>query len=192
MKTLSKKLVEVRAKMSPITKDATNPHFRSKYADLASIIEAIKTPLTGAKLALYHRVVRIEDSYEVETTLCDEESDEKIVSTFPLFGSKPQELGSSLTYARRYNTLALLDLPTEDDDGNTANTAQKTVSQSVEPQKPWLNKKYIDSENFIASFRASKGAGADFAKVIVAIRQKWAVSKATEDMLKDMYINLTI
>jgi hypothetical protein len=74
---------------------------------------------------------------------------------------------------------------------------KKTIPQNADIKKMAQsiskgNKKDIDSEKFTESLRASKVAGADFSKVIVAIRQKWSVSKATEDMLKDMYANITI
>lgn len=65
-----------------------------------------------------------------------------MTSEFPIFGQKPQEVGSSTTYARRYNTLALLDIPTdEDDDGNTANTAGRTKAELPNGQKTtkWFN-----------------------------------------------------
>lgn len=67
----------------------------------------------------------------VVTTLGHAESGEYMESEFPVFGSKPQEIGSSISYARRYNLLALLDIPTEDDDGNDANTAPRTKSEYV-------------------------------------------------------------
>jgi hypothetical protein len=56
-----------------------------------------------------------------------------------MFGAKAQEFGSSITYARRYNTQALLDLPTtEDDDGNKANEAPR-----VKYERPTNTKKYV-------------------------------------------------
>jgi hypothetical protein len=53
-------LATFREKVQPIEKDSTNPHFKSKYADLASIIEAIKQPLKESGLTLFHTVKSIE------------------------------------------------------------------------------------------------------------------------------------
>jgi hypothetical protein len=43
-----------------------------------------------------------------------------------------------MSYARRYNLLALLDIPTEDDDGNKANDAKRTTKEDIQ-EKKWLN-----------------------------------------------------
>ncbi len=130
---LSKALSIFREEVSTIAKQANNPFFKSKYADLPSILEGIKEPLKKSGLALFHTAENSENWYSLVSTIIETESGESISSSFPLFGSKPQEVWSSLTYARRYNTLALLDIPTdEDDDGNKANTATRTQKQTVD------------------------------------------------------------
>ncbi len=122
MKNLAKKLVAFRSDMAVVAKDAPNPFFKSKYADLPSILAEIKPVMTAHGLAMFH-VAKFDDGGRayVETTLIESDSGESAVSVFPLFGTKPQEIGSSMTYARRYNIQALLDLSTDDDDGNAAN-----------------------------------------------------------------------
>jgi len=138
---LSKALSIFREEVSTIAKQANNPFFKSKYADLPSILEGIKEPLKKSGLALFHTAENSENWYSLVSTIIETESGESISSSFPLFGSKPQEVWSSLTYARRYNTLALLDIPTdEDDDGNKANTAQRTQKQTVDT--PTWTKEY--------------------------------------------------
>jgi len=129
MKALAKALSTFRIKIESVKKDANNPFFKSKYADLPSILEAIKLPLIESGLALTHNAINTEWGYSLVSTLIEIESWELISSEFPIFGTKPQEIGSSITYARRYSTLALLDIPTEDDDGNTANTATRTQKE---------------------------------------------------------------
>ena len=63
----------------------------------------------------------------IVTEVIDTEDDTRVSANFPLFGTKPQEFGSSITYGRRYNLGALLNLQIDDDDdGNAANTAQRT------------------------------------------------------------------
>jgi len=127
MQKLAKKLVLFRSDMAVVVKDTSNPFFKSKYADLPSILAEIKPVMTTHGLALFH-VAKFDESGRsyLESTLVDSESGESAISVFPIFGTKPQEIGSSMTYARRYNLQALLDLSTDDDDGNLANAAKPT------------------------------------------------------------------
>ena len=145
---LSKALAIFREEVSVIAKQTNNPFFKSKYADLPSILEGIKEPLKKSGLSLFHKAENSEDWYYLISTLTETESWESISSAFPLFGSKPQEVWSSLTYARRYNTLALLDIPTdEDDDGNKANTATRTQKQTVDTPTGGTKPKTLTSTN---------------------------------------------
>ena len=119
--SITSALLEFQKKRIKITKGAVNPHFKSKYADLPSIIEAISPALNEIGLVVSHRVV----NSELVTTV--RKDGDAIDSCFPLFGTKPQEFGSSITYAKRYNLGALLNLDIDDDDdGNSANTAPQT------------------------------------------------------------------
>lgn len=162
MQKLFSALVNFRDTVSSVKKDADNPFFKSKYADLPSILEVIKDPLKDSKLSISHKCKSIEWWFVVVTTLGHAESGEYMESEFPVFGSKPQEIGSSISYARRYNLLALLDIPTEeDDDGNTANTAPRTKSEYVWwPATKWLNfkdmkdmieKRWYDTEELLTN-----------------------------------------
>lgn len=121
--TLTNALIEFKKLDIPIFKQSTNPHFKSKYADLATILEAVEVPLAELGIIISSHSHLVGEAW-VETTAIECGSDKK-ESTFPLFGGKPHELGSSITYARRYNILSLLNLAAEDDDGNAANAAPK-------------------------------------------------------------------
>lgn len=141
MKSIWSSLATFRTKIEVVKKDANNPFFKSKYADLPSILDAIKKPLHESWLALVHNTLNSESWYVCVTTIIDIESGEYIKSEFPVFWTKPQEVWSSISYARRYNIQALLDIPTDDDDdGNNANTAPRTKSEYVWwPVTKWLN-----------------------------------------------------
>jgi hypothetical protein len=115
--------------MESIKKEANNPFFKSKYADLPSILAEIKDNLVKNNLSISHATLFVDGSLVMKTTVTETESGESESSIFPIFGGKPQEVGSSMTYARRYNIQALLDLSTEDDDGNSANDAPKIQKQ---------------------------------------------------------------
>jgi len=147
MQKLAKSLSIFRGKINTVRKDANNPFFKSKYADLPAILDAIKEPLSESWLALFHRATDCDWSYSLWTYIVDIESWEESISEFPLFWTKPQELWSSITYARRYNILALLDIPTdEDDDGNIANTATKTT-KTVDTPNGQTKQKTLTSTN---------------------------------------------
>lgn len=110
-----------------IKKENSNPFFKSKYADLATILDVIEIEAAKCGLVIYSHVVATDKGLFLETMLEHKDSDEKIGSVFPVVGSKPQEIGSSVTYARRYNIQSLLNLAAEDDDGNAASNIKPTA-----------------------------------------------------------------
>lgn len=118
-------ICEFKKKVEPITKDKENPFFKSNYADMASILDVIDKPLAECGLTINSYTIYEGEDLVVRTDLRHKDSEEIITSVFPTFGGKAQEIGSSITYARRYNVQALLNLAAEDDDGNGANKADK-------------------------------------------------------------------
>jgi len=126
-----KKLNEFKKLVSKVKKDSVNPHFKNKYATIESVLETIEEPLEKVGLGFY-QVVK---DMHLETIIYDTESDDKLISSVPLLVSKSdmQQLGSALTYARRYGLVALLGLEQEDDDGNLA------VSNSGNTKPPYNN-----------------------------------------------------
>jgi hypothetical protein len=118
---LKSAICEFKKKGITIKKGTENPFFKSKYADLATVLDAIEETAADCGLVIYSQLVAGESSV-LTTTLSHKDSDECLVSSFPVFGTKPQEIGSSISYARRYNIQSLLNLAAEDDDGNAGNT----------------------------------------------------------------------
>lgn len=116
-------ICEFKKKGITIKKEDSNPFFKSKYASLPTILDAVETEAAKCGLVIISALKSIEGAFILETVLEHKDSDESRVSVFPVFGSKPQEIGSSITYARRYNIQSLLNLAAEDDDGNEANKA---------------------------------------------------------------------
>lgn len=129
----SKLLAFQKASLS-IKKDSENPHFKSKYAALPDIILHINPTLSELWLVVSNSITE----WSIVTEIIDAESGEKISASFPLFGTKPQEFGSSITYARRYNLGALLNLHIDDDDdGNEANKSSVNYSKRQESGTQW-------------------------------------------------------
>jgi hypothetical protein len=120
--TINTKLLEFQKKIGIIKKDSKNPHFKNTYASLTQILGEVKPLLTECGLILIQPI-----SLEgVGTTIIDFETGEKIETIISLpTNLSPQQLGSAITYFRRYTLASLLSLEIDDDD------AQSTV---IKPQ----------------------------------------------------------
>ena len=113
-----KKLFELKKLTGKVVKGANNPFFKTKYTDLNSVIDATEPALEELGL-LY--IDQIEDKTLISSVI-DVASGEKVTMTVPLILSKNdmQQLGSAITYARRYSRMTLLGLMSVDDDGAVA------------------------------------------------------------------------
>lgn len=138
IKSLAEALCKFQASMGAITKDATNPFFKSKYASLSAIIEDTREPL--AKQGLSYAQFPSGDG-GLETILMHS-SGEWISESFQInpVDHKPQSVGSALSYGRRYALCSILGLQVEDDDGNEASKpvvkiTPKIVTQTRDEQK---------------------------------------------------------
>lgn len=140
--SLAAALVKAQSKIEGATKDKTNPHFRSKYADLSSVVDAIKGPATDNGLA-YTQVLHDADSSAKVETIILHSSGEWLscgVISVPVSKQDAQGYGSALTYARRYSLSAAFGVAPEDDDGNAAaaaaprnDVARQVASAGVTP-----------------------------------------------------------
>jgi hypothetical protein len=119
-------LHKAQGQIKAALKDSTNPHFRSKYADLSSVIEAVKPALQSNGITFLQGVHDAVDGVAVETMLLHT-SGEWISSVMriPAVKQDAQGYGSAITYGRRYGLQSMCGVPAEDDDGNAA-TASTT------------------------------------------------------------------
>lgn len=104
------------------TKDSTNPHFKAKYADLSSVIEAIKPALVRHGLFFTQSTHPCEGGVSVETKVHHSSGQEMSFGALfvPANKNDAQGYGSALTYARRYSLMTAFGVAPEDDDGNAA------------------------------------------------------------------------
>jgi hypothetical protein len=120
---LANSLAKAQAAMSAAKKDSINPHFKSRYADLASIWDACRDSLTKNGLAVVQLPGKDEAGYYVETVLTHA-SGEFIADKLHIVPTKddPQGLGSAITYARKYGLSAIAGVAPDDsdDDGEAA------------------------------------------------------------------------
>jgi hypothetical protein len=140
---LTKALFEFQGKVTSVKKNAKNDHFKNKYADLTSIIETINPILQECGIL----VTQHPNEDVLVTTIYHADSGEFMQSEQVLRMkdlNNPQQLGSSLTYARRYALASIFNLNQIDDDGNTATGYQvKAVKEEMTPKHP-LWKKAVD------------------------------------------------
>lgn len=120
---LSKAQGEIRA----ASKSSTNPHFKSKYADLSEVWDACREPLSKYNLAVMQTMGKDDQGVLSLITTLGHASGQWIKSVYPLAckdQNNPQAWGSSITYARRYTLSSIVGIaPDEDDDGNKASAA---------------------------------------------------------------------
>lgn len=131
-------LVKVQGTIKTAVKDATNPAFRSKYADLGAVWEAVKPALQANGFVVVQSPNFEGDIMWLETTLLHV-SGERMTGRYPLRPSKqdPQGFGSALTYARRYSLSSMLGVVAdEDDDGNAASAPAPKVAHQPVTQQP--------------------------------------------------------
>ena len=120
MKNISTALVKAQKAFGPALKSSTNPHFKSRYADLSACVEAVIEGLNGAGIALIQRTSEDMTGVTVETVFIHESGEMLECGKLHVPASKqdPQGYGSALTYARRYSLMAACGIAPEDDDGN--------------------------------------------------------------------------
>lgn len=132
-----------QAELEDASKSSENPHFKSKYADLAEVLQTIRPVLSRHGLSL----VQLPGSYIAEpparvsvTTVLLHKSGEYLGETLSVPVSKPdaQGVGAAITYARRYGAAAVCGISQDDDDGETAvgrgKAKGKASTSSAEPR----------------------------------------------------------
>lgn len=163
MKNIALALASAQANMGKALKQANNPHFRSKYADLGSVMDACLPALNEAGIALIQPTGEDEHGRFVETTLIHGESGETLSCRVPLIVGKNdmQGYGSAVTYARRYGLMAMAGIAPEDDDGNAAAKA----APKNEPPKPISAEQYQAISDLIFDTETDEAKFCQFMKV---------------------------
>lgn len=130
MQLIAKALVEAQKAFGPALKTSTNPHFKSKYADLSACVEAVVDSLNNNGIALIQNCHESDTGVIVETVFLHESGETLSTGKLHVPASKqdPQGYGSALTYARRYSLMSACGIAPEDDDGNAASKGKATVT----------------------------------------------------------------
>ena len=128
---LAQALLKAQTEFMTATKDAKNPFFRSKYATLNSVWEAVASALHNNGLVCIQPIV----NNMVATTIIHT-SGQFITSECPIICAKqndPQALGSAITYSRRYALASMLGVMTDDDDDAESAMVRKQPQSAPKP-----------------------------------------------------------
>lgn len=172
MKQIAAALVKAQKSFGPALKTSTNPHFKSRYADLAACVEAVIEGLNSAGIMLMQQCHEAESGVIVETVFVHESGETMSAGKLHVPAAKqdPQGYGSALTYARRYSLMAACGIAPEDDDGNAATKAKgvELVESRKSIAQDHFDKMDKDEQEFLAGIAtdicAQVGDDALFAK----------------------------
>lgn len=124
-----KKIFNAKKEIVAISKDSTNPFFKSNYFDINKILSEVEPILEKNNLLLLQPI----KAERVKTIIIDVESGESIKSVMHLpISQDPQKLGSAITYYRRYTLQSLLGLQAEDDDAQSFKTESKKDTPKID------------------------------------------------------------
>lgn len=132
-------LAKAQAEIKNPTKDSINPHFKSRYVDLASGLEAVRATLSKNGIAVIQSTT-VENLFITLETRLAHSSGQWISCTYPViqFPAKQQEIGSAITYARRYSLFGLVGIAGDDDDDGNEASKRDTAPPAKQPPKPTI------------------------------------------------------
>lgn len=192
---LAEALSKAQGEFEHAKKAVDNAFFKSKYADLASVIDAAREPLAKNGLSVI-QTTKTMDGKVTLVTMLSHSSGEWIRGEYPINPTKqdPQGYGSAFTYARRYCFSAITGIASDDDDGNAASQpAKKESLASRNKRYDALKAELLNSEDpavtwgdykdDIAAFRVEMGE--EYYQQLVDVAKKRKDEIAKVEMMKD-------
>ena len=176
MKNIASALVKAQKAFGPALKTSTNPHFRSKYADLSACVEAVIDALNNNGIFLLQKNYDCADGIMCETVFVHESGEmlECGIVHFPAVKKDPQGYASALTYARRYSLMAACGIAPEDDDGNKA-SRHAPVDSNLMADHITAIQDATDEATLKAAYQAAYkacGTDANWQKKIIAVKDE--------------------
>lgn len=156
MSDAAKAFIKAQSEMGKAIKNAANPHLKSKYADLGSVMDAALPALHANGFGLMQPAGADDRGQYVDTVLLHEGGERFVSRVYLIMGKQDmQALGSAQTYARRYGLLGMAGLAPEDDDGEAtkAPTRQQQPRQPTQDNSPAFNAR-AEADRIIANLRA--------------------------------------
>lgn len=174
-------LIKAQSEMTFASKTGTNPHFKTGYAPLETVIDAVKNPLNDNGIFYLQKVYLAEGGQCVETEFHGHGGVIKAGRVYvPADKQTPQGYGSALTYAKRYSLITACGLPSEDDDGNSAESNYKAKPKAKPKAEPKQNKQ-DDSEANVLYEALSMGVSGS--NSMESLKENW---KANQDAIKKL------
>jgi hypothetical protein len=163
--TLASAMAAAFGEIEGATKSANNPHFKTKYADITAVIEAIKPALINHGLFFTQHPQPSENGITVETVLHHAGGEHLSLGALfvPANKQDAQGFGSALTYARRYALVTAFGVPVEDDDGNAAARGQS--KERSEPPQPMPDHEWAKLVQLVEAAQANVPALLKFLKI---------------------------
>jgi hypothetical protein len=169
MKTIAAAFINAKRAFSPALKSETNPHFKSRYADLSTCLEAVNDALLNNGIAVYQETFEDQTGVTVETVFLHESGESMRCGKLHVPAGKqdPQGYGSALTYCRRYSLMTACGIAPEDDDGNAASKPKATPAKTAQPMpessvKAWFAN--MDASETIEDLREARRVALGLAK----------------------------
>jgi hypothetical protein len=176
MKNIATALVKAQKAFGPALKSSTNPHFKSRYADLSACVEAVIDSLNTTGIALIQQNQPSPDGVIIETIFLHESGESLNCGQLFVPANKhdAQGFGSALTYARRYSLMAACGIAPEDDDGNTA-SRRPQVNESALVDHLAAIEASTDQDQLKAAYKAAYAAcngDSEWQKKVIAAKDK--------------------
>lgn len=170
-------LLKAQMEFAAIIKKSTNPAFKSKYANLEAVLDAVTPALNGNGLFLTQETNRVDNMIEVKTIVFNAagEKFEGGVTILPIVKNDAQGVGGAITYARRYSIKTMFALAEEDDDGNAA--SQRPSNAPPAPPSPAEKPPYEIKPEIKERWRDSILKGDHTAKgIFESLKKRFAIT----------------
>lgn len=151
-------LTQAQSEMTGAKKEGDNPFFNSRYADLNSVIKAIKTPFANAGLSFVQAPINEGDKIGCQTRICHKSGEwVETEIVFNLQKLDPQAAGSAITYAKRYTLQSMAGVPSVDDDGEMAmvREPERISEEDAQAVIDRINKLGRSVDNFLKPYHVS-------------------------------------
>lgn len=179
-------LAAAQGQLKPAIKDATNPAFRSKYADLTAVWDAVRGPLSGHGIAVVQEAITVEDGVAVITRLIHSSGQwlEFGPLTVPVAKRDAHGVGSATSYAKRYALSAAVGVVSEedDDDGNAAVKAKPEATLALPTTAPagydeWLIDLEVTASDGTDALKRAWSASAPALRAHLTAKDKQALDR---------------
>lgn len=190
---LATALALAQSEMKNARLNKQNPHFKSRYSDLAEIRDAVTPALTKNGLSVVQGTDTSDDGKLIVVTRLLHKSGQWIESRFPISYDKPQAMGSSITYGRRYTLSAICNIAADEDDDAEVAQTRPAFQPAVESIADTYIRKFSEAETaeaFEEQVEKARAAWSRFdkagkAKVLNSIeaRRAYFVSQSFPDAM---------